>query len=97
MADSNTADDAMDTMSVAPADPADDVAAKPATDPRQSAGQDESIARRLERNPDSEQAKLDAGLDESMDASDPPSVTQPGSSSDPAPSSGYDEDAEVNR
>lgn len=34
-------------------------------------------------------AKLDQGLDESMDASDPPSSVQPGSDG-PAPSSGYD-------
>ncbi len=41
-------------------------------------------------------AKLDRGLDESMDASDPPSSVQPGSDG-PAPSSGYDADEEAKR
>lgn len=39
-------------------------------------------------------ARLDRGLDESMDASDPPASVQPGSDG-PAPSSGYDADAEA--
>lgn len=39
-------------------------------------------------------ARLDRGLDESMDASDPISATQPGSYG-PAPSSGYDADKEA--
>lgn len=64
-----------------------------ARDPRQDAGQDESITKRLEKNPDSPEAQLDNALDESMDASDPPSTTQPGKG-DPAPSSGFDEEAE---
>ena len=37
---------------------------------------------------------LEIGLDQSMDASDPLSSTQPVHSQEPAPSSGYDEDAE---
>jgi hypothetical protein len=61
------------------------------------AGQDESIKRRLERNPASRDAKLDTGLDESMDASDPPASVQPGQRHDPAPSSGYDAEAEAKR
>ncbi|MBN8847564.1 MULTISPECIES: hypothetical protein [unclassified Sphingomonas] len=65
--------------------------------PRQDAGQDKSIAKRLKKDPSSKQAQLDEGLDESMDASDPPSVTQPGQRHDPAPSSGYDEEAERRR
>ena len=56
----------------------------------QSAGQDPAIRQRLKKNPASEDAQLDEALDESMDASDPPSVTQPGKS-EPAPSSGFDE------
>ena len=63
-------------------------------DPRQEAGQDKSIAKRLQKNPDSADARLDNGLDESMDGSDPISATQPGSGSEPAKSSGYDEEAE---
>jgi hypothetical protein len=64
-------------------------------DSRQQAGQDKSIAKRLEKNPESADAQLDNGLDESMDASDPPSSTQPGGSGDPAPSSGFDPQAEA--
>lgn len=62
-------------------------------DPRQDAHQDKSIERRLKRDPFDPDAKLDAGSDESMDASDPPSAAAPGSQ-EPAPSSGYDEAAE---
>ncbi len=58
------------------------------------AGSDESIGERLNRNPESKQARLDRALDESMDASDPPSSTQPVHNHGPAPSSGYDEAAE---
>ena len=63
-------------------------------DPRQDAGQDKSITKRLQKNPGSEEAQLDNALDESMDASDPPSTTQPGHGGEPAPSSGYSEEAE---
>ena len=48
----------------------------------------------LKRNPRDEDAKLDIALDESFPTSDPPANTQPGKGKDPAPSSGYDEDAE---
>jgi hypothetical protein len=66
-------------------------------DPRQDAGQDKSIEKRLKKDPQNEQAQLDRGLDESMDASDPPSATQPGDSGDPPKSSGFDEAAEAER
>ncbi|MCM8730649.1 hypothetical protein ACFO8O_06665 [Hephaestia sp. GCM10023244] len=65
--------------------------------PQADAGQDESIARRLKRNPESKDARLDTALDQSMDASDPPSSTQPVHSHEPAPSSGYDAEAEHKR
>ena len=89
-------DRALDSMSVAPADPEDGApnAGIGARDPRQDAGQDKSIAKRLEKNPDSVDARLDNGLDETMDGSDPVSISQPGASTEPAPSSGYDPDAE---
>jgi hypothetical protein len=58
---------ALDSLSVAP-----DAA------PTQDAGQDEALARRLKKDPENHDAKLDVALDESMDASDPPSNTQPG-------------------
>jgi hypothetical protein len=62
-------------------------------DPRQDAHQDKSIERRLKRDPSDPDAKIDAGSDESMDASDPPAAAAPGSQ-EPAPSSGYNEAAE---
>lgn len=68
--------------------------AHPATHPDQAAMQDEDINQRLEDNPDDPDAKLDAGLDQSMDASDPPANVQPGDDGEPVPSSGYDEAAE---
>lgn len=79
---------ALDSLSVAPTD------GDLERNPRQDAGQDKSINKRLEKNPESSDARLDVGLDESMDASDPPSSTQPVHNHGPAPSSGYDEDAE---
>lgn len=79
---------ALDSLSVAPTDGDQE------RNPRQDAGQDKSINKRLEKNPESSDARLDVGLDESMDASDPPSSTQPVHNHGPAPSSGYDEDAE---
>jgi hypothetical protein len=66
-------------------------------DPRQDAGQDASIASRLAKNPEDIEARLDNALDETMDASDPPEMTQPGTGKDPPLSSGYDEDAEEKR
>lgn len=58
--------------------------------PRQNAGQDESIAERLERDPENKEARLDTALDESMDASDPPASTQPVHNHEPPESSGFD-------
>lgn len=81
-------DKALDSLSVAPASNSE------GRDPRQDAGQDKSISKRLEKHPESKEARLDNALDESMDASDPPASTQPVHNHDPAPSSGYDEDAE---
>ncbi len=43
----------------------------------------------LQRNPSDPDAKLDIELDETFPSSDPPSTTQPGKGSDPAPSSGF--------
>jgi hypothetical protein len=47
----------------------------------------------LKADPSDADAKLDIGLDESFPTSDVPSQVHPGSS-EPAPSSGYDEKAE---
>jgi hypothetical protein len=83
-------DRALDSLSVAPEAPD----AKSGEAKSGDAGGDKSIARRLEKNPESKDARLDAALDESMDASDPPSGTQPVHTHAPAASSGYDEEAE---
>ncbi|MEG3122975.1 hypothetical protein [Sphingomonas sp. GB1N7] len=84
---------ALDTLSVAPPDPDDGKGH--IHDPRQDAGQDKSIAERLERDPQNSEARLDAGLDESMDASDPPASTQPVHNHAAPESSGFDADAEA--
>ncbi|MGF1549093.1 MAG: hypothetical protein ACFBQW_00950 [Sphingomonadaceae bacterium] len=59
-----------------------------AQEPGQRALQDAEIRRKLKKDPVDEDAELNAALDESMDASDPPTMTQPGGD-EPAPSSGY--------
>lgn len=84
----------LDTLSVAPDTGSAPNAGNQERDPRQDAGQDASIARRLERDPESKEARLDNALDESMDASDPLAVTEPVHNTAPAASSGYDEEAE---
>lgn len=81
---------AIDSLSVAPGKDADDAKRD------QNAGQDETITKRLERNPEDKDAQLDNALDESMDASDPPSNTQPGGG-EPAPSSGFNPAEEAER
>jgi hypothetical protein len=53
-----------------------------------SAPPEKELEEKLKENPDCEQAKVDVGSDESMDASDPPATSQPGSA-DPVPSSGF--------
>ena len=55
---------------------------------------DADDVKELKRNPSDEDAKLDVALDESFPTSDAPSNTQPGKGKDPAPSSGYDAEAE---
>ena len=56
-----------------------------------SAPPERELERKLKLKPDDPDAKADVGSDESMDASDPPAATQPGRSSEPAPSSGFPE------
>lgn len=84
----------IETISVAPDINVAGDAGNQERDPRQDAGRDESIQRRLQRDPESSEARLDNALDESMDASDPPASTQPVHNTGPAQSSGYDEEAE---
>ena len=47
--------------------------------------------RKLRLNPGDQDAKVDVGSDESMDASDPSSASQPGQKDEPVPSSGFPE------
>ena len=57
----------------------------PVTQPR---APDRELELKVKKHPEDKDAKADLGSDESMDASDPSSATQPGSS-EPAPSSGF--------
>jgi hypothetical protein len=56
-----------------------------------SAPPEKELEEKLKKDPGCEQAKVDVGSDESMDASDPPSASQPGGGNEPAPSSGFPE------
>ena len=62
---------------------------EPEPPPAMSRDPDAELERKLKRNPDDLDAKVDVGSDESMDASDPPAATQPGQDDDPVPSSGF--------
>ena len=52
---------------------------------------EQETEQKVKLHPDDEDAKVDLGSDESMDASDPPSSSQPGSDQEPSPSSGFPE------
>ena len=52
---------------------------------------EKELEHKLKRNPEDQDAKVDVGSDESMDASDPSSATQPGEKDEPVPSSGFPE------
>jgi hypothetical protein len=56
---------------------------------------DAAVHKKLRRNPEDEDAKLDIALDETFPTSDAPSITQPGKSKEPPASSGYDEEMEA--
>ena len=55
----------------------------------QSADPDKELEQKLRRDPKNDDANVDVGSDESMDASDPPSTSQPGCADEPVPSSGF--------
>jgi hypothetical protein len=55
-----------------------------------SADPEAELEEKLREHPHDLSAKTDVGSDESMDASDPPSVQQPGKD-EPSPSSGFPE------
>ena len=59
--------------------------------PTLSGAPDQSIELKVKKHPDDQDAKVDLGSDESMDASDPSAAAQPGTSNEPAPSSGVPE------
>ncbi|GAA4027280.1 hypothetical protein GCM10022281_02440 [Sphingomonas rosea] len=50
---------------------------------------EQELEQKLKRNPEDNDAKVDVGSDQSMDASDPPSTSQPGDGDEPVPSSGF--------
>jgi hypothetical protein len=56
-----------------------------------SGAPEKELERKLKREPGNLDAKADVGSDESMDASDPSSATQPGHKDEPVPSSGFPE------
>jgi hypothetical protein len=57
--------------------------------PTLSGDPERDLEQKLRREPGNDDAKVDVGSDESMDASDPPSSSQPGCSDEPVPSSGF--------
>lgn len=79
MTDDKPVDEALDTTSVAP--------------PKIREAHDADDHDSLKADPGHEDAKLDIGLDETFPSSDPPAAATRGHA-DPAPSSGYDEEAE---
>jgi hypothetical protein len=94
------ADAALDGIAgVAPAEQPDG-GAEPLAGTRETSrireGADATTVTELERDPTDADAKLHVELDETFPGSDAPSTTRPGSS-DPAPSSGYNEAAEQAR
>jgi hypothetical protein len=72
-------------------DPVNDETKDKAPPAVHSAPPERSLERKLKRDPKDPDAKADVGSDESMDASDPSSVTHPGDDDEPAPSSGFPE------
>ena len=70
---------------------ADDQPSESATTPRDPThprDPERELELKLKKNPGDKQAQVDVGSDQSMDASDPHSATQPGGN-EPVPSSGF--------
>ena len=86
---------ASDGLAVAPPPPGGEEGAEASAVPEVRDAHDATDSKRLQRDPSDEDAKLDVALDESFPTSDAPSNTQPGKGKDPAPSSGYDAEAEA--
>jgi hypothetical protein len=66
------------------------ISADQAPPPTLSGAPDRELELKVKKHPEDDDAKVDLGSDESMDASDPISTTQPGKD-EPAPSSGFPE------
>jgi hypothetical protein len=64
---------------------------KDCPEPVLSAPPQKELEKKLRNHPEDQDAKADVGSDESMDASDPPSASQPGQTDDPVPSSSFPE------
>lgn len=58
--------------------------------PTLSGDPERELELKLKKHPQDKQAQIDVGSDQSMDASDPPSATQPGGN-EPVPSSQFPE------
>jgi hypothetical protein len=69
----------------------DDIKREPPPPPVVSGDPNADLERKLKRNPEDDDAKVDVGSDESMDASDPPAAAQPGQKDEPVPSSTFPE------
>ena len=69
----------------------DDKKQEPPPPPTLSGAPAKELERKLRRNPDDQDAKADVGSDESMDASDPSAAAQPGTDTEPVPSSQFPE------
>jgi len=59
--------------------------------PTEQRAPEKELERKLKRHPEDQDAKVDVGSDESMDASDPSAATHPGQDDEPVPSSGFPE------
>jgi hypothetical protein len=71
--------------------PVNDDDKKKVPPPTLSGAPERDLEEKLKKHPHDADAKADVGSDESMDASDPPSSSTPGSTREPAPSSGFPE------
>jgi hypothetical protein len=72
-------------------DPANDTTKTGPRAATQQRAPERELELKLKKNPRDDNAKVDVGSDESMDASDPVAVTSPGGN-DPVPSSSFPED-----
>ena len=71
-------------------DQPDDEQQRTAPAPTLSGDPERELELKLKKDPGNKSAQIDVGSDQSMDASDPPSATQPGGN-EPVPSSGFPE------